>query len=144
MIHVLPINPLHSVGVHLGGGGLYSSQKDFLSVLRHLLQVKAGRAANPILSLASVDSIFEPTLPPAGAATLDPIAAFFFQYVGFPASAAQFSRGLFLTTADVPGKRKKHSGSCTCLPNLLETSFTPGLQGAVGQMNPSSWILQAE
>jgi len=100
-----------NVGVHQGGGGLYSSQKDFLSVLRHLLQVKAGRAANPILSRASVDSIFEPTLPPAGAATLSPIAAFFFQHLGLPAGAAQFSRGLFVTTADVPGKRKKHSGS---------------------------------
>ncbi|KAF7336865.1 hypothetical protein MVEN_02122800 [Mycena venus] len=65
-------DPAH-VRVHLGGVGLYSSQKDYLTLLRHLLQIKgafSGTATNPILSRASVDSMFTPTLPPAGATTL--------------------------------------------------------------------------
>ncbi|KAJ7261704.1 beta-lactamase/transpeptidase-like protein [Mycena haematopus] len=101
-------DPAH-VRVHLGGVGLYSSQKDYLKVLRHLLQIKAGSAVSPILSRASVDSMFSPTLPPAGVTTLftrmvDP-------HLGLPAGAAQYGRGLFVNTADVPGKRRSGSGA---------------------------------
>ncbi|KAJ6561998.1 beta-lactamase [Mycena capillaripes] len=99
-------NPAH-VRVHLGGVGLYSSQKDYLTVLRHLLQIKAGRATNPILSRASVDSMFSPTLPPAGVATLNDSVS---PHIGLPAGAGQFGRGLMVTTADVPGKRRSGAG----------------------------------
>ncbi|KAJ7146161.1 beta-lactamase/transpeptidase-like protein [Mycena epipterygia] len=108
-------NDPENVRVHLGGSCLYSSQKDYLAILRHLLQIKSGRAANPILTLASVNTMFEPTLPPAGAATVNTTDTVFIknliENVGIPAGAAQFSRGLLLTTADVPGKRKKNSGA---------------------------------
>ncbi|KAJ7146165.1 beta-lactamase/transpeptidase-like protein [Mycena epipterygia] len=104
-----------NVRVHLGGTGLYCSQKDYLAILRHLLQIKSGRAASPILTLAFVDMMFEPTLAPGGAATINTTDRIFIknliENVGIPAGAAQFSRGLLLTTADVPGKRKKHSGA---------------------------------
>ncbi|KAF8155320.1 beta-lactamase/transpeptidase-like protein [Mycena galopus ATCC 62051] len=104
---VIDQDPAH-VRVHMGGMGLYASEKDYLTLLRHLLQIKAGVAANPILSRASVDSMFSPTLPPAGAvavhASTDP-------YLGLPADGAQFGRGLLVTTVDVPGKRKIGSGS---------------------------------
>ena len=133
------INILHSVNVHFGGVGLYSSQKDYLSILRHLLQIKAARATNPILSLASVNLIFEPSLPPAGAETISLVAAVLSKYLGLPVGAAQFSRGLLVNTADVPGKRKKHSGACTSSSNLVETSLTRKLQGG-GWANTSFFV----
>ncbi|KAJ7692343.1 beta-lactamase/transpeptidase-like protein [Mycena olivaceomarginata] len=62
---VIEQDPAH-VRVHFGGVGLYASQKDYLTVLHHLLQIQAGRVANPILSYTSVDSLFAPTLPQTG------------------------------------------------------------------------------
>ncbi|KAJ7696064.1 beta-lactamase/transpeptidase-like protein [Mycena rosella] len=106
-----------NVTVHLGGGGLYSSQKDYLTILRHLLQIKllitlaAGRAIHPILTLASVNKMFEPTVPPAGGASVNAVAAILNKYLDLPAGAAQFSRGLLFNTEDVPGKRRKGSGA---------------------------------
>ncbi|KAJ7459752.1 beta-lactamase/transpeptidase-like protein [Mycena latifolia] len=100
-----------NVRVHFGGGGLYSSQKDYLTILRHLLQIKSGRATSPILTLASVNTMFEPTLPAAGAATMNAMAAALSKYLGLPAGAAQFGRGLLLNTADIPGRRKQGSGA---------------------------------
>jgi len=107
---VVDQDPEH-VRVHLGAIGLYASQKDYLTVLRHLLQIKAGTAANPILSRAAVDSMFEPTLPTAGVDTLTGLLGMLWPHFGLPAGAAQFGRGLFVNTADVPGKRKKGSGA---------------------------------
>ncbi|KAJ7758526.1 beta-lactamase/transpeptidase-like protein [Mycena maculata] len=90
--------------VHFGGVGLYSTQKNYLAVLRHLLQIKAGKATNPILSDASVAALFEPTLPPTATNSLAKI-------MGVPDGSAQFSTGLMVTTVDMPGRRKKGSGS---------------------------------
>ncbi|KAJ7095963.1 beta-lactamase/transpeptidase-like protein, partial [Mycena belliarum] len=129
-----------NVRVHLGGVGLYSSQKEYLSILRHLLQIKSGRATNPILTLASVDRLFEPTLPQAGAATISSFAAEDSKYLGLPAGFAQFSHGLLVTTADVPGGRKKGSGAWGGWAN---TSFfvdpTAGIAVVFGtQLEPTS------
>jgi len=108
---VIEQDPAH-VRVELGGVGLYASQKDYLALLRHLLQIKAGRATNnPILSQASVDSIFTPSLPPASTATVEGFVGTLHPYLGLPPRAAQFSRGLFVTTGSVPGKRRSGSGS---------------------------------
>jgi len=107
---VIDQEPAH-VRVHLGGVGLYASQRDYLAILRHLLQIKFGRATNPILSLASVNLMFEPTLPPRAAATLGIFRSSVIQGLGLPAGSAQFGRGLLLTTADAPGKRKEGTGS---------------------------------
>ncbi|KAF8141098.1 beta-lactamase [Mycena galopus ATCC 62051] len=104
---VFDLDPAH-VRVHLGGVGLYSSQKDYLTVLRHLLQIKAGSAVNPLLSRGSVDSMFAPTLSPAGATTLYGLAD---PHLGVPPGAAQYGRGLFVNTVDVPGKRRSGSGA---------------------------------
>ncbi|KAJ7505422.1 beta-lactamase/transpeptidase-like protein [Mycena galericulata] len=100
-----------NVKVHLGGVGLYSSQKDYLTLLRHLLQIKAGSATNPILSLASVELMFEPTLTLAGADSLHAMVAVMHKYMVPPVGAAQFSRGLFCNTDDIPGGRRKGSGA---------------------------------
>ncbi|KAJ6578097.1 beta-lactamase [Mycena capillaripes] len=109
---VIDQDPAH-VRVHLGGVGLYASEKDYLTILRHLLQIKAGRATSPILSRASVDSMFEPTLPPAGGTTLNALAGMADPYLGLaPGSAGvQFSRGLSVNIDDVPGKRKGRAGA---------------------------------
>ncbi|KAJ6507845.1 beta-lactamase [Mycena vitilis] len=103
-------DPAH-VRVHMGGVGLYATQKDYLLLLEHLLQITAGNTKNPILSRTSVDSIFSPTLPPAAAATITKFVAVFHPRLGLPPDGGQFGRGLFVTTADVPGKRKSGSGS---------------------------------
>ncbi|KAJ7134446.1 beta-lactamase/transpeptidase-like protein [Mycena epipterygia] len=136
---VCDLDPVN-VRVHLGGVGLYSSQKDYLTILRHLLQIKAGRATNPILTLASVNTMFEPSLPQACAATMDTVAESYFKHLGCPAGASQFGRGLFINTADVPGKRKKNSGSWG---GWAGTAFfmdpTTGVAGVFGtQVEPSS------
>ncbi|KAJ7866173.1 beta-lactamase/transpeptidase-like protein [Mycena leptocephala] len=68
----------------------------------------AGTATSPILSRASVDSMFSPSLPPAGAVTLqgkvDP-------EIGIPIGGADWGRGLLVNTVDVPGKRRSGSGT---------------------------------
>ncbi|KAJ7168540.1 beta-lactamase/transpeptidase-like protein [Mycena filopes] len=92
------------VRMHYGGMSLYASQKDYLTLLRHLLQIKAGTATTPILSPASVESLFTPTLPPAGAASLS-------AFLKMPPGSVQFGRGLFVTTVDFPGIRKKGTGA---------------------------------
>ncbi|KAF7346174.1 Acyltransferase mlcH [Mycena sanguinolenta] len=90
--------------VHLGGVGLYSSLKDYLALLRHLLQIKAGTGVNPILSAASVATLFEPTLDVPAANSLA-------KMLGMPEGSVQFSTGQMLATADVPGRRKKGTGA---------------------------------
>ncbi|KAJ7018822.1 beta-lactamase/transpeptidase-like protein [Mycena alexandri] len=90
--------------MNYGGMGLYASQKDYLTLLRHLLQIKAGTAATPILSLASVEALFTPTLPAAGAASLS-------QFLRLPPGSVQYSCGFFVTIMDFPGLRKKGTGA---------------------------------
>ncbi|KAJ7762657.1 beta-lactamase/transpeptidase-like protein [Mycena metata] len=110
---VIDLNPAH-VRVHFGGGNLYASQKDYLVLLHHILQIKGaftGTATTPILTRASVNSLFSPTLPPAGAKTLDAFMPWSDPYFGVPAGGAQFSHGLFVNTVDVPGRRKSGSGA---------------------------------
>ncbi|KAJ6601929.1 beta-lactamase/transpeptidase-like protein [Mycena vulgaris] len=107
---VIDLDPAH-IRVHFGGANLYASQKDYLALLRHILQIKAGTATTPILTHASVDSLFAPTLPPAGATNVERIMRWSDPYFGLPAGGAQFSRGLFVNTVDVPGRRKSGSGA---------------------------------
>ncbi|KAJ7679085.1 beta-lactamase/transpeptidase-like protein [Mycena polygramma] len=71
----------------------------------------AGSVKNPILSRTSVDSIFNQTLPPAAATTISGFVGVFHPRLSLPPDAGQFGHGLFVTTADVPGKRKSGSGS---------------------------------
>ncbi|KAF7374588.1 hypothetical protein MSAN_00343400 [Mycena sanguinolenta] len=128
---VVDLDPA-TVRVHMGGIGLYGSQKDYLTILRHLLQIQgthpttscylhtlikilnyllAGTATNPILSRASVDSIFEPTLSPAGADTMNGVISSFFPHLGQFPNTAQFGCGVYVNTEDIPGKRRKGSGT---------------------------------
>ncbi|KAF7316508.1 hypothetical protein MIND_00170000 [Mycena indigotica] len=117
----LDIPPFHDEDseVYLGGVGLYSSQKDYMRLLQHLLQIKLGTATNPILSRSSIEALFTPTLNSSGADVAHATSAFYMPNVGIPAKAAQFSHGLLLNTADIPGKRKAGSGAWTGWANTF-------------------------
>ncbi|PFH50843.1 hypothetical protein AMATHDRAFT_144010, partial [Amanita thiersii Skay4041] len=99
---------LDKLNLFLGGIGMYSSVKDFLTLLRHILQVKARRAVNPILKPETVDNLFKPSLPPLGAESIVTkwLRGRFFQ----PEKNFQWSFGLCLNTVDWPGRRRKWSG----------------------------------
>ncbi|KAG6852999.1 hypothetical protein C0991_007651 [Blastosporella zonata] len=61
---------------------------------------KAGIAVNPILTSASVETFFQPTLHPLAAETLN-------DYLKM--KGQQWSTALCLTTVDMPGRRRKGS-----------------------------------
>ncbi|KAJ7364425.1 beta-lactamase [Mycena albidolilacea] len=108
------------VRVPFGGLGLYGSQKDYLKLLTHLLQIKAGSANAPILSRASVESMLTPSLESTAAATFNGVVGFVHPYLGLPPAAAQFGHRLLVNTADVPGKRRSGSG---CWSGMAMTSY---------------------
>ncbi|KAJ7204743.1 beta-lactamase [Mycena pura] len=106
--------------VHLGDVGLYGSQKDYLALLRHLLQIKSGRAVEqPILSRTSVDALFTPTLPPVATAMMDAAVKHLLPHLDIPAGAAQFSPGLLVNTTSLLGKRSAGSGAWTGWANTF-------------------------
>ncbi|KAF7299186.1 hypothetical protein MIND_00867300 [Mycena indigotica] len=106
---VIEAEPAH-IKVHLGGVGLYATQKDYLKILQHLLEILAGTASHPILSVSSVASLFAETLTPAGAEQAALITSPVFSSIGVPTGNSQFGNGLAVLTADAPGHRKKGSG----------------------------------
>ncbi|CAK5284762.1 unnamed protein product [Mycena citricolor] len=93
-----------------GGAGIYSSQKDYLKILQHILRIKTRRDTTGLLSPSSVDLMFEPTLPPLGAKTISERMSWN-PYLNLPAGSAQYSHGLVLFTEDLPGKRRKGTGA---------------------------------
>ncbi|GLB39797.1 putative beta-lactamase transpeptidase-like protein [Lyophyllum shimeji] len=88
------------VHLHMSGVGLYCSMKDYLTILQHLLQIRAGTAVNPILSKASLDTFFQPTLTPLGVEELNDWSG---------KRGHQYSTALALWTVDEPGRRRKGS-----------------------------------
>ncbi|PPQ92543.1 hypothetical protein CVT25_010376 [Psilocybe cyanescens] len=84
-----------------GGIGLYTTLKDYLTLLRHLLLVKEGRAKHPILSVKTVSSLFESSIPPQLHKSVELFTDW--ENVGY-------GIGLCLATEDWPGRRKKGSG----------------------------------
>ncbi|CAK5269759.1 unnamed protein product [Mycena citricolor] len=107
---VVDMDPAN-VKVFLGGVGLYSTQKDYLAILRHLLQIKAGVASEPILTLSTVESLFQPTLCTKAADTINIQMPIFSRYLNAPVGCGQWSTGLLVNLEDVPGKRRKGSGA---------------------------------
>ncbi|KAF5310942.1 hypothetical protein D9619_008157 [Psilocybe cf. subviscida] len=101
---IIPQDP-SQVSCHLGGIGLYTSLRDYLSFLRHLLQIYSGKAENPILKLETVKSLFVPTLTEEGCNSINFITSF-----TSPVSASDsWSNALAVNTQDWPGRRKKNS-----------------------------------
>ncbi|KAF7299121.1 Acyltransferase mlcH [Mycena indigotica] len=90
--------------VHLGGVGLYASLQDYLALLRHLLQIQANKATQPIMSKTSCDALFDPTLNEKAANSLA-------KMLGLATGQVQFSCGLMIEMEDKTGRRKKGSGS---------------------------------
>ncbi|KIK01016.1 hypothetical protein K443DRAFT_132498 [Laccaria amethystina LaAM-08-1] len=90
------------VQLHFGGMGLYASLRDYLTLLRHVLQIQAGRPVlDPILKTDTVNSFFVPTLTEEGAKSAISIMKL---------PAISHSTALGVTTEDWPGKRRKGSG----------------------------------
>jgi CubicO group peptidase (beta-lactamase class C family) len=54
------------VHVFTGGIGLLSTGRDYLTLQRHILQVLAGTATNPIIKKDNLQLFFEPSLTPEG------------------------------------------------------------------------------
>ncbi|KAF8905737.1 beta-lactamase [Gymnopilus junonius] len=88
--------------LNLGGVGLYSSMRDYLKLLRHLLQINVGKpVVNPILTQESVHSIWVPALPEAGEKSIDE-----FVFLPFPHSL-QWGTAMAINKEDWPNRRKK-------------------------------------
>ncbi|KAF9483309.1 beta-lactamase/transpeptidase-like protein [Pholiota conissans] len=91
------------VSRHMGGVGLYTTLKDYLTLLRHILQVRAGKATNPILKLESVRSMFVGASTEAGIKNLDLFT------VSAPTKGNSWSTALAVSSVDAPKRRKKGS-----------------------------------
>ena len=113
------------VNLHLAGAGLYCVMRDYLTLLRHLLQIlgtshlllsssflflrsvrAAGTAAEPILQAASLQTFFQPDLTPAGEKALKEMT----DMLG--GIGDSWSTALCINKTDIPGKRRKGSGWC--------------------------------
>ncbi|PPQ75927.1 hypothetical protein CVT26_006379 [Gymnopilus dilepis] len=94
------------VKLHLGGVGLYSTERDWLKLLRHILQIKTGKAvSNPILKKETVEEIWVPSLPETGEKTMS-------AFTDLPnwGPNTQFGTAMGLITKDWPNRRKKGTG----------------------------------
>ena len=102
--------------------------RDYLSLLRHLLQIlgmlfliqnksrlnsnslTAGKANNPILKLETVQSIFVPTISEADCQKLELILSIIPHQ---PKGTYSWGNSLGINTSDVEGARRKGTGFCT-------------------------------
>ncbi|KAF7325956.1 hypothetical protein MKEN_00446500 [Mycena kentingensis (nom. inval.)] len=99
-------------GAYLGGVGVYASQKDYVKLLQHIMQIKLGQPVpKPLLPRASVDALFAPTLAAEMSRGVNGAVELYMPHTSVPSGAAQFSRGLFVNTERIPGKRAAGSGT---------------------------------
>ncbi|KAF7316252.1 Acyltransferase mlcH [Mycena indigotica] len=105
-----PLIDTDSITLCLGGVGLYGTQHDYLTLLRHLLQIHAGKASNPILSKSSVESLLSPSLPDSALVAMGGMAQMMQSELNVPQGKAQFSLGMLVNTVDIPGHRRAGSG----------------------------------
>ncbi|KAK7065095.1 beta-lactamase/transpeptidase-like protein [Favolaschia claudopus] len=118
-----------------GGGGLYGSLKEYLTILRHLLQIKAGTVmtTTPLLSQTSVESMFSPSLTSTGAIEACKKFKVFLPHLAVPAAEGQFGNGLFVNTEDVPGRRRKGTGAwCGWAGTSFFIDPTTGIAAVLG------------
>ena len=92
----------------LGGAGLYISLRDYLTFLRHLLQIIEGKAANPILKPETVKQLFEPAIPEQGVRSINTFMA----QSGAPPGVSWSKGAMMITTQDWKGRKKAGSGQC--------------------------------
>jgi len=108
------------VSLFIGGIGIYTSLRDYLSLLRHILQIHTGRKTQGILTPSTVHDLFVPTLTQAGSESLD----LFTQTL----PGSQWSTGLAVTTYDWPMRRKNGS------------AFWSGWAGTYFFMDPTTGV----
>jgi CubicO group peptidase (beta-lactamase class C family) len=89
----------------MGGGGLYMSLRSYLTILRHLLQIIEGKAANPILKLETVKQLFEPAVPEKALESINVIMA----ESGAPPGMSWSKGAMTVTTQDWKGRKKAGS-----------------------------------
>ncbi|CAK5264668.1 unnamed protein product [Mycena citricolor] len=94
-----------------GGIGLYASQKDYLAVLRHLLQIHNDKAEKPLISRKSLSLLTSPAMSATALPQMLGLPALISPYIGIPEGSAIFGRGVVVMTEDVPGHRKKGSAA---------------------------------
>jgi len=89
------------VRLHLGGVGMYSSMRDYLKLLRHILQINAGRLVPDALFKAeTVHQLFVPALTNIGSEALSAMVM---------VPGTQWGTALAIATEDRPQRRKKGS-----------------------------------
>ncbi|KAF6751874.1 beta-lactamase/transpeptidase-like protein [Ephemerocybe angulata] len=93
------------VDLFCGGGHLISSTNDYLAFLRHLLQIYAGSAQQPIVGRNRIMELFESSLDPTSQRTMEE-----FMRDVMPVDGVQWSRGQAVTLNDWPGMRREGSG----------------------------------
>uniref|UniRef100_A0A8H7XU60 Beta-lactamase-related domain-containing protein n=1 Tax=Psilocybe cubensis TaxID=181762 RepID=A0A8H7XU60_PSICU len=89
------------VRLHLGGVGMYSSMRDYLKLLRHLLQIHAGQPVeSPILKQETVHQMFIPALTDKGSKSISDLVM---------VPSLQWGTTMAITTEDWPGRRRAGS-----------------------------------
>ncbi|KAF5325015.1 hypothetical protein D9619_009571 [Psilocybe cf. subviscida] len=99
-LHIIEQDP-EVLKVFLGGIGIYSTMRDYLTFLSHILRAKAGKASNPILGVDTIERMFTPQIDKGSASNV-------VGFTGWP--NVSFGDGLCLATEDWPGRRRKGSG----------------------------------
>ncbi|KJA17770.1 hypothetical protein HYPSUDRAFT_45930 [Hypholoma sublateritium FD-334 SS-4] len=110
------------VSRHMGGVGLYTSLRDYLKILRHILQIHAGTATKPVLKLESVSSLF------VGASTEEGIKNLDLFTISAPTKGNSWSTALAVSSVDAPWGRKKGS------------AFWSGWAGTYFFMDPTTGV----
>jgi len=110
------------VSRHMGGVGLYTSLRDYLKLLRHILQIHAGTATNPILEPESVRSLFVGASTEAGIKNLDLFT------ISAPTKCNSWSTALAVSSVDAAWGRKKGS------------AFWSGWAGTYFFMDPTTGV----
>ncbi|KJA25265.1 hypothetical protein HYPSUDRAFT_135104 [Hypholoma sublateritium FD-334 SS-4] len=88
--------------LHLGGVGMYSSTRDYLKLLRHMLQIHAGHDTTvaPIWKLETIRQIFVPALTEKGSKSISDMVA---------QPGTQWGTAMAIATVDKPKGKKKGS-----------------------------------
>ncbi|KAJ3519219.1 hypothetical protein NMY22_g13306 [Coprinellus aureogranulatus] len=97
------------VNFALGGGGAYSTLRDYASLLRHILALEAGKeVGRPILKFSTAKSLFQNTLSEMDFAPMD--STINFLDFSMAPKGWNWSNAFALTTEDWPGRRKAGTG----------------------------------
>ncbi|KAH6909517.1 beta-lactamase [Coprinopsis sp. MPI-PUGE-AT-0042] len=102
----LPIIPQYpkTANLQLGGVGSYSTLPDYLALLRHILQIEAGRnPPNALLKVDTVKGIFKPQLSSSAAGSLNLMV----QMIDPISKNLNWSTALAVATRDFEGTRRK-------------------------------------